>query len=108
MSSDDFGWGRGRDGGGGGYSGGGERRRRSGGGGAATRLLSSPACPKVQGVTAEKLDSALESYWGNGKAADAEGENGTPAAMEEGQDGEVPASDAAAGNGEAGAGKSGN
>ncbi|CAN0347404.1 unnamed protein product, partial [Ectocarpus sp. 12 AP-2014] len=53
-------------------------------------------------ATAEKLDSAMDSYWGNGKAAEAapegdEKENNDVAAME-GQDEEAPAADSAGGN----------
>ncbi|CAN0394891.1 unnamed protein product, partial [Ectocarpus fasciculatus] len=53
-------------------------------------------------ATAEKLDSAMDSYWGNGKAAEAapEGDevcNNGVAAMD-GQDEEAPAADSAGGN----------
>ncbi|CAM9443717.1 unnamed protein product [Ectocarpus sp. 4 AP-2014] len=53
-------------------------------------------------ATAEKLDSAMDSYWGNGKAAEAapgvdEKENNDVAAMA-GQDEEAPAADSAGGN----------
>ncbi|CAM9809799.1 unnamed protein product, partial [Pylaiella littoralis] len=53
-------------------------------------------------ATVEKLDSAMESYWGNGKAADEgkgeEGENGTATAME-GEEEEAPPANSAIGNG---------